>query len=103
MEILELMYCQDAYEAARGADAVVILTEWEEFGKVDWTRLASLLERPLIIDGRNTLSRETVSSHGFQYIGVGGVSATPKTGPLLVEALSTIVQPQVLEHRYQKD
>jgi UDPglucose 6-dehydrogenase len=80
----DLTYCADAYQAAEGADAVVLLTEWEEFRKIDWSRLATLVERPLIIDGRNALSRQEVSSHGFHYIGIGGVSATPQAVPSLI-------------------
>jgi len=80
-EISEVSYCPDVYEAAKGAEAIVLLTEWEEFRNVDWKRLASLVERALIIDGRNTLSREEVISHGFQYLGIGGISAMPKQSP----------------------
>lgn len=71
-------YCADPYRAAEGTDAVLLLTEWEEFRKIDWSRLATLVERPLIIDGRNALPREEVAASGFHYIGIGGVSATPK-------------------------
>src|SRR5271155_3288531 len=77
-EIPEITYCEDPYDAARGADAVLLLTEWEEFRNIDWSRLATLGERPLIIDGRNTLSREDVVSNGFHYIGIGGISAAPQ-------------------------
>jgi UDPglucose 6-dehydrogenase len=77
-ELPELTYCKDVYESAKGAEAIVLLTEWDEFQKADWKRLSSLVERSLIIDGRNALSRETVTSHGFQYIGIGGVSGSPK-------------------------
>ncbi len=83
-EIPNVTYCQDAYEAAKGTDAVLLLTEWEEFRKVDWSRLATLVERPLIIDGRNTLSRQDVVSNGFHYIGIGGISATPQVPELLI-------------------
>ena len=82
-EIPDVTYCQDAYEAAKGTDAVLLLTEWEEFRKIDWNRLATLVERPLIIDGRNTLSREDVVSSGFHYIGIGGISATPQVATSL--------------------
>lgn len=74
----EITYCDDAYQAAEGADAIVLLTEWEEFRKVDWSRLATLVERALIIDGRNALCSQEVAAHGFHYIGVGGVSAAPQ-------------------------
>src|SRR6202453_5057426 len=57
-EIPDITYCSDAYDAAQGTDAVLLLTEWDEFRKIDWSRLATLVERPLIIDGRNALSRE---------------------------------------------
>src|SRR5579872_1181158 len=83
-EIPDLTYCQDAYEAAKGTDAVLLLTEWEEFRKVDWSRLATLVERPLIIDGRNALLREDVVSNGFHYIGIGGISASPKAASALI-------------------
>ena len=83
-EIPDITYCQDAYEAAKGADAVLLLTEWEEFRKIDWKRLAGLVERALIIDGRNTLSRDEIASHGFQYVGIGGLSSTPQVAAALV-------------------
>jgi UDPglucose 6-dehydrogenase len=79
----EITYCKDVYEAAKGAEAIVLLTEWQEFREVDWRRLATLVDRPLFIDGRNALSRDEVTSHGFQYIGIGGVSGTPKMAPAL--------------------
>ncbi len=82
----DVTYCADAYQAAEGADAVLLLTEWEEFRKIDWSRLGTIVERPLIIDGRNALSREDVSSNGFHYIGIGGVSATPQVTQSVVAA-----------------
>jgi UDPglucose 6-dehydrogenase len=83
-EIPNITYCQDAYEAAKGTDAVLLLTEWEEFQKIDWSRLATLVERPLIIDGRNTLSRQDTVANGFHYIGIGGISATPQVATSLI-------------------
>jgi UDPglucose 6-dehydrogenase len=83
-EIPDITYCHDAYEAAQGADAVLLLTEWEEFQKLDWTRLATLVERRLIIDGRNALSRGDMVSNGFHYIGIGGISATPQVARALI-------------------
>jgi UDPglucose 6-dehydrogenase len=74
----DVTYCSDPYQAAEETDAVVLLTEWEEFRKIDWNRLATLVESPLIIDGRNALPPEEVAANGFHYIGIGGVSATPK-------------------------
>ncbi|MGA3090284.1 MAG: UDP-glucose/GDP-mannose dehydrogenase family protein [Terriglobales bacterium] len=77
-EIADITYCRDAYDAAQGADAILLLTEWDEFRQIDWSRLATLVERPLIIDGRNALLREDVIGHGFHYIGIGGISANPQ-------------------------
>jgi len=85
-EIPEVTYCRDLYDAAQGADAIVLLTEWDEFATADWKRLAGLVGRPLIVDGRNTLPREDLLSHGFQYVGIGGVVDTPEMVPSLVEA-----------------
>src|ERR1035438_3900042 len=80
----EITYCADPYEAAAGADAILVVTEWDEFRKMDWSRLATIVERPLIIDGRNTLPREEVAANGFHYIGIGGVSAAPQVAQSLV-------------------
>ena len=77
-EIPELTCCRDLYEAARGADAIVLLTEWDEFRRVDWKRLAGLVERSLIVDGRNALPRADIAGQGFQYVGIGGVSGSPE-------------------------
>jgi len=74
----EIAYCNNAYEAAEGADAILLLTEWDEFLTLDWRRLATLVERPLLIDGRNAVSSQDVAAGGFHYIGVGGVSAEPE-------------------------
>jgi UDPglucose 6-dehydrogenase len=82
-EIPNITYCRDAYEAAQGTDAVLLLTEWDEFRKIDWSRLATLVERPLIIDGRNALSREDLVAYGFHYVGIGGISAAPQPAQAL--------------------
>jgi UDPglucose 6-dehydrogenase len=80
----EITYCNDAYEAAEDADAVLLLTEWEEFRKMDWCRLATLVERPLIIDGRNALPLDDLARNGFEYVGVGGLSAPPRLEPVTI-------------------
>lgn len=73
--LADVTYCRNAYEAARGADAVLLLTEWDEFRNVDWHRLGTLVERPLIIDGRNMFNLEEIVGHGFEYVGIGGISS----------------------------
>jgi UDPglucose 6-dehydrogenase len=80
----EVTYCSNAYEAAEGADAVLLLTEWEEFRKIDWYRLATLVARPLIIDGRNTLPVEDLTRNGFEYLGIG---APPRLQPAMITLL----------------
>lgn len=85
-ELPDITYCADPYQAAEGAEAILVLTEWDEFKAMDWSRLATLVERPLVIDGRNALSAGEVSSNGFQYVGIGGVSADAPVGESLVSA-----------------
>ena len=70
-------YCADRYEAAESADAVLIVTEWDEFRDVDWKRLASVVEHPLIVDGRNMSNSEEVTWHGFHYVSIGRASRYP--------------------------
>lgn len=76
----DITYCSDPYHAADGADAIVIVTEWEEFRRMDWDRLRSVVERPLIVDGRNMFTHAEVASRGFQYVGIGQLTptSTPK-------------------------
>jgi UDPglucose 6-dehydrogenase len=70
-EIPDIFYAQDAYEAARGAEALVLITEWPEFLELDWGRMHRRMARALILDGRNFLPRSVVSAAGFEYIGMG--------------------------------
>lgn len=64
-------YTKDAYEAAQGADAVVIVTEWNEFRQLDLVRLAKSLNSRVIFDGRNVYDPARVKQLGFVYYGVG--------------------------------
>jgi UDPglucose 6-dehydrogenase len=63
--------CKTAYEAAKGADCLAILTEWSEFKELDLKRLKRLMHQPLIVDGRNLFDPERVQALGFRYLGVG--------------------------------
>ncbi len=56
---------------ADGCDALVIVTEWQEFLKLDYQKMAQLMNHPLIVDGRNFLDRGIVESAGLQYVGIG--------------------------------
>lgn len=67
----ELNCVANAYEAAEGADALLIVTEWEEFRTLDWKRIHGSMARPLVLDGRNLLSPETMQALGFEYRAIG--------------------------------
>jgi UDPglucose 6-dehydrogenase len=71
-------FADDAYDAARDADALLILTEWEEFGSLDLERLRSELRYPIVIDGRNLYDPEVMSANGFTYYSVGRPTASPE-------------------------
>jgi UDPglucose 6-dehydrogenase len=63
--------CADLYEATQDADALVLLTEWPEFARADWSRVRELMRRPIVVDGRNALDRAALLWHGFEYSGIG--------------------------------
>ncbi len=87
-----ITYCSDPYQAAEGADAIVIVTEWDEFRQVDWNRLLSTVEHPLVIDGRNMFCPEAISCHGFRYISIG----RPGSLPSVSDSASESVHPSSL-------
>ncbi|MBU0568387.1 UDP-glucose/GDP-mannose dehydrogenase family protein [bacterium] len=71
-EILpNVIYSQDPYEVARESDALLFLTEWEEFRELDLKKIKSLLSKPIIIDGRNIFDPCQMKELGFYYKGVG--------------------------------
>jgi UDPglucose 6-dehydrogenase len=87
----DINYCTDPYEAAQGADAVLIVTEWDEFRQLDWDRLGTLVERQLIVDCRNMLSPSEAASHGFHYFSVGRPPVLPaQNGSVAIEASSLV-------------
>lgn len=55
----------EMYAAARGADALVVLTEWQQFRQPDWKRLHDTLRTPVVIDGRNIYDPELLRRNGF--------------------------------------
>ena len=66
-----LKYAGDVYEAANDADAVLILTDWKEFGCLDLVRLNRAVRFPIVIDGRNLYKPKQMLDHGFTYVSVG--------------------------------
>ena len=67
----DITYCADAYEAATGADAVVIVTEWDAFRALDLARLKQVMAGTTLVDLRNIYRREAVEGAGFSYTAVG--------------------------------
>jgi UDPglucose 6-dehydrogenase len=67
----ELVYCDDAYDAAAGADALVLLTEWNEFRALDLARIGRLLAEPLVIDLRNIYQPAEMAAAGLSYVSIG--------------------------------
>jgi UDPglucose 6-dehydrogenase len=63
--------CQNAYEAAQGADALAIVTEWQEFRSPDFERLKEILKSPVIFDGRNLYDPLMVGRFGLTYYAIG--------------------------------
>ncbi|MDP9814008.1 nucleotide sugar dehydrogenase [Rhizobium tibeticum] len=64
-------YGNDPYEIAEGADAIVIVTEWDEFRALDLKRMKSLVKTPTIVDLRNIYPVAEVTKHGFSYFAIG--------------------------------
>ena len=67
----DVTYCKDAYEAMQGADAAVIVTEWDAFRALDLRQARGLLKAPLLVDLRNLYRRTDVEREGFRYVAVG--------------------------------
>jgi len=70
-----MSYAASPYEAAEGADALLILTDWAEFGKLDLVMLDQALKFPIVIDGRNLYKPEAMQEQGFTYVSVGRPAA----------------------------
>src|SRR5882757_3153281 len=72
-----LQYVDNAYAAAKDADALLILTDWKEFAELDFSRLNIVMRYPILIDGRNLYDPHVVTEHGFTYLSVGRPAAYP--------------------------
>jgi UDPglucose 6-dehydrogenase len=64
-------YCEDEYQAASQADALVVATEWNQFRALDADRLRSVLKAPVVVDLRNVYEPDTMRAKGFEYSCVG--------------------------------
>jgi len=70
-ELPDIEYCDDAYACVRGADAMVVVTEWVQYRTLDLERLKQTMAQPVVIDLRNIYSPEEMEAHGFVYDSVG--------------------------------
>jgi UDP-glucose 6-dehydrogenase len=71
MLVPDIEYLKDAYAVASGADALVLITEWNEFRQLDLPRVKQLMRRPVIVDGRNIYDPALLKELGFTYRGIG--------------------------------
>ncbi len=65
------VFCKDLYHASKGADCLIVATEWNEFKELDFVKLKKMLRRPLLVDARNIYDPRPLRKLGFSYIGVG--------------------------------
>jgi UDPglucose 6-dehydrogenase len=70
-ELPDIQYCADPYSCAAGADALVIVTEWEQFRALDFARLKGAMNSPVVIDLRNIYTPDEMLRHGFVYESIG--------------------------------
>jgi UDPglucose 6-dehydrogenase len=77
-----VIYCDNNYDALEGADALLILTEWQPYRRPDMDRVRALLRAPVVFDGRNLFEPTRMRDTGFEYYCIGrpGVSAVPAGG-----------------------
>jgi len=66
-----ITYAKDEYEAATGADALVLVTEWSEFRVPEWNRLKEIMNQNVVFDGRNLYNADAIRERGFDYYGIG--------------------------------
>ncbi len=66
-----VVFCRDAYETAKGADCLVVVTEWDQFKTLDFARIKKLMRQPVLFDGRNIYDPAQIRKLGFRYMGVG--------------------------------
>ncbi len=67
----DIKYCKSPYEAAQGSDAVLVLTDWNEFKQIDFNKLKNLVKQPFLLDGRNMYDSQELTEMGFTYTGMG--------------------------------
>ena len=66
-----VFFAENSFAAAKDADAVLVLTDWEEFTSLDLERLRAALKHPIMIDGRNLFQPQVMAELGFTYVSIG--------------------------------
>jgi UDPglucose 6-dehydrogenase len=66
-----ITYARSAYDALKGADALLVVTEWNEFREPDFARMKKLLKAPVVLDGRNIFDPKQIRGLGFTYSSIG--------------------------------
>jgi UDPglucose 6-dehydrogenase len=80
---LRIRYCDSPKELALDSDALVVITEWSEFRQLPWEDLATIMAKPILVDGRNIVDPEAALAAGFDYTGIG--RPRPRTEKLRVQ------------------
>jgi UDPglucose 6-dehydrogenase len=86
----KITYCDNAYDALNGVDALLLVTEWNEFRRPDFDKMNKLMKHPVIFDGRNQYEIERMGRRGFEYFCIG----RPQADELLQEEASLVTAPQ---------
>ena len=74
----DVIFAQDVYSAAAGSNAIILVTEWQQFIDADWAAIKKHMKEPyVVLDGRNALPQDRMSALGFQYIGIGRTPKAP--------------------------
>jgi UDPglucose 6-dehydrogenase len=73
----QLRFVEDAYTAAKDADALLVLTDWAEFGALDLKRIYTVMRYPIVVDGRNLFDPKAMHDQGFTYISIGRPAVYP--------------------------
>ena len=85
-ESATMRYADSVESAAKDADALLILTDWTDFAKLDLAKLRELMRYPIVVDGRNLYDPQQMLDHGFTYLSVGRSAVTPVREPEVVGA-----------------
>jgi UDPglucose 6-dehydrogenase len=69
---LNVVCCKEANEVLEEADALVLVTEWQQYRELPWEELMSTMRSPIVLDGRHTLDRARLTRFGYKYVGIAG-------------------------------